>query len=64
MTLSVIHAADLVLVDVRGQVFHAEVLERGPGRLRLRPLDRRVTHTTATSRQVVAHWRKSRASTR
>jgi hypothetical protein len=27
-----------------------------------RPLDRRVTHRVATAREVVAHWRKSKAS--
>ncbi len=62
MTVSSIHAADLVLVDKRGVRFHAEVLERHSGQLRLRPLDRRITHHTATSREIIAHWRKSKAS--
>jgi len=51
-----------VLVDKRGVRFHAEVLERHSGQLRLRPLDRRITHHTATSREIIAHWRKSKAS--
>lgn len=62
MTLSAIHPADLVLIDKRGMQFHAEVLERRRGELRVRPLDRRVTHHVATSREVLAHWRKSKAS--
>ncbi len=62
MTLSTIHPADLVLVDKRGVLFHAEVLQRAGGELRVRPLDRRITYRAATAREVRAHWRKSKAS--
>lgn len=62
MTLGAIHPQDLVLVDKRGVRFHAEVLECSHGELRVRPLDRRVTYRAAGAREVLAHWRKSKAS--
>ena len=60
-----IGAGDIVLVDKKGRRFHALVTEleqSGTGRfeLGLRPLDARVSYRTATVREVVEVWRKSR----
>ena len=60
-----IGAGDIVLVDKKGRRFHAlvtelEQLESGRFELAVRPLDRRVTYRTASVREVVEVWRKSR----
>ena len=62
-----IGAGDIVLVDKKGRRFHALVTEldqQESGRFELcvRPLDSRVTYRTATVREVVEVWRKSRRS--
>lgn len=62
MTLGAIRPADLVLIDKRGVLFHAEVVERRNGELRVRPLDRRITYRAASAREVLAHWRKASSS--
>jgi len=63
MNLSSVQPDDVVLVDKRGYRFHAVVTEapRG-GEIRVRPIDQRTTWRHATAREVVAHWRKSKAS--
>jgi hypothetical protein len=58
---------DIVEVDRKGRRFHALVValdQRESGRfdLEIRPLDGRATYRTATVREVVAVWRKSRVS--
>jgi hypothetical protein len=60
-----IGAGDIVLVDKKGRRFHALVTEleqAGSGRFELsvRPLDSRVSYRTATVREVVEVWRKSK----
>jgi len=60
-----IGAGDIVLVDKKGRRFHALVTEleqSGSGRFELavRPLDSRISYRTATVREVVGVWRKSR----
>jgi hypothetical protein len=56
---------DIVLLDKKGRRFHAlvtelEQLETGPLELVVRPLDPRVTYRSATVREVVEVWRKTR----
>jgi hypothetical protein len=60
-----IGAGDIVLVDKKGRRFHALVTEleqTGTGRFELgvRPLDSRISYRTATVREVVGVWRKTR----
>ncbi len=62
MNLPPIEVGSIVLVDKRGVRFHAHVLERRPGELRIRPIERNITWRSATAREVVAHWRKSKQS--
>ena len=62
MNLSQIDVGSIVLIDKRGVRFHAHVLGRHQGELRVRPIERNITWRSATAREVVAHWRKSRQS--
>jgi hypothetical protein len=63
MTLTSVKPGDIVKCDVRGQIFYAEVEEKDKGVLNLRPLGNGWVATyRVTSRQVVAHYRKSKAS--
>ena len=60
-----IGAGDIVLIDKKGRRFHALVTEleqSGSGRFELavRPLDSRISYRTATVREVVDVWRKSK----
>jgi hypothetical protein len=60
-----IGAGDIVLVDKKGRRFHAlvtelEQLESGRFELVVRPLDSRISYRTASVREVVDVWRKSR----
>jgi hypothetical protein len=57
MTLSAINASDLILCDVRGRIFHAEVLGREGDGLTVRPLQPNITYRHVTARQVTKHWR-------
>ncbi len=62
MRLSSVREGDVVKVDVRGTVFHALVKELDGGQLQIRSLERiGATYRTATARQVVAHWRRSKS---
>jgi hypothetical protein len=63
MQLSAIQVGDVVLVDKRGARFHAHVTAKQRGELRLRPIERNISYTAASAREIVAHWRKSRSST-
>lgn len=59
-----IAAGDIVLVDKKGRRFHALVTEleqRETGRyeLAVRPLDARISYTSATVREVCGIWRKA-----
>jgi hypothetical protein len=62
MNISTVRNGDLVLVDKRGVRFHAYVQECHPGELRVRAIERNTTWRAASAREVVAHWRKSKAS--
>ena len=60
MRLQGIRAGDLVLCDVKGRRFHAEVTTSPSGaELEIRPLQRAVTYRRITSRSVIEHWRKA-----
>ena len=59
MNISPIRPGDIVLCDVRG---HAEVRDRIPGALEIKPISPGANYGTAKSRQVVGHWRKSKAA--
>lgn len=61
MNISPIRPGDIVLCDVRGHRFHAEVKDRKPGALDIKPISPGANYCTAKSRQVVAHYRKSKA---
>ncbi|HEV3046533.1 MAG TPA: hypothetical protein VGY13_04145 [Solirubrobacteraceae bacterium] len=58
MRLEGIQTGDIVEVDLRGRRFHALVTGTAPGGLALQPLDRRVNHYSARSREVIGHWSK------
>ena len=65
LTSKGIGAGDIVLVDKRGRRFHALVTELeqlGSGRFELvvEPLDSRISWRTASVREVVEVWRRSR----
>jgi hypothetical protein len=60
MRLQGIRAGDLVLCDVKGRRFHAEVTTSPTGaEVEIRPLQRAVTYRRVTSRSVIEHWRKA-----
>jgi hypothetical protein len=59
MKVAGIKTGDLVLLDVRGARFHAEVTGRDENGLTVLPLQRAITYRHVRSRQVIAHWRKA-----
>jgi hypothetical protein len=60
MRLQGIRAGDLVLCDVKGRRFHAEVTTTPTGaELEVRPLMPAVTYRRVSSRSVMEHWRKA-----
>jgi hypothetical protein len=60
MRLQGIRAGDLVLCDVKGRRFHAEVTATPTGpELEVKPLLRVVTYRRVSSRSVLEHWRKA-----
>jgi hypothetical protein len=58
MRLEGIQTGDIVEVDHNGRRFHAIVTAPAPGGLAVAPLDRRVNHYSARSREVIGHWAK------
>jgi hypothetical protein len=60
MRLQGIRAGDLVLCDVKGRRFHAEVTTTPTGaELEVRPLLRGITYRRVSARSVKEHWRKA-----
>ena len=60
MRLQGIRAGDLVLCDVKGRRFHAEVTASPTGaELEVRPLLRGITYRRVSARAVKEHWRKA-----
>ena len=64
MNTSGVKPGDLVECDVRGQQFVAKVTEKKNGTLLLDPVVPSVSYRSAKPREVVAHYRKSKASLR
>ena len=58
MRLEGIQTGDIVKVDHKGRRFHALVTGPAPDGLALAPMDRRVNHYSARSREIVGHWVK------
>jgi hypothetical protein len=56
MRLAAIRAGDIVLVN-DGLPYHAEVVEKQRGRLRVRPVSRSLAPRTVKAAWVVDHWR-------
>ena len=62
MNITPIRPADVVECDVRGRRFLALVEAKGQaGGLVVQPITHGITYRTVTSRQVVTHFRRSRA---
>lgn len=60
MRLQGIRAGDLVLCDVKGRRFHAEVTTSPTGaELEILPLLRGITYRRVSARSVKEHWRKA-----
>jgi hypothetical protein len=60
MRLQGIRAGDLVLCDVKGRRFHAEVTTSPTSaELEIRPLLRGITYRRVSARSVREHWRKA-----
>lgn len=62
MTLQGIRAGDIVEVDKRGRRFLAYVRGRESREVLIRPVDRRISYSTATAREIVDHWRRRRTT--
>ncbi len=56
MELASIRPGDIVRVDKKGRVFEAFVLGKHKGELEIEPIQRGVTYTSASAREVVCHW--------
>jgi len=56
MNLTGVKPGDIVRVDHKGRVFEAFVVRKARGELRIDPIQRGVTYTGATAREVIAHW--------
>lgn len=55
--LADIRLNDIVEVDKKGRKFRADVRDKTGVGLTIRPIDSRITYTTATAREVRRHWR-------
>lgn len=63
MQLASIKPGDILLYDVRGDRFYALALGASGGTVQIESLTRRpIPALHVKSRQVVAHWRKSKQS--
>jgi hypothetical protein len=49
---------DIVRVNKKGRVFEALVLAKRKGELEIEPIQRGITYTTASARDVICHWAK------
>lgn len=64
MNTGPIRPGDIVLCDVRGREFHAIFRERDTQGVLVDPLIRGINYHHVKPNQVVAHWRRSKASRR
>lgn len=60
MQISKINAGDVVECDIKGTVFYAKVMEKTDGGLSVQPITKNVGYFSATSRQVIGHWKKAK----
>ena len=58
MELASIRPGDIVRVDKKGRVFEAFVLAKRRGGLEIEPIQRGISYTSASAREVVCHWVK------
>lgn len=58
MVLTSVREEDIVRVDKKGRIFLAVVTEKEKGRVKIRPLDNRITYYEASSREIVTHYKK------
>jgi hypothetical protein len=58
MQLASIRPDDIVRVDKKGRIFEAFVLAKNKGGREIDPIQRGVSYTTASAREVVCHWAK------
>lgn len=62
MQLSAIKRGDIVRVNKKGREFLAFVTDKQTGAVELEPIERGISHRTATAREVTDHWaRRGRA---
>ena len=65
MQLATVKPGDIVRVDKKGRVFEAFVLAKRDGVLEIEPIQRGISYTTASAREVICHWaRRGRPRTR
>lgn len=62
MNISGVRPGDVVEVDKRGRAFHALVRGHDQRELVILPLTRGVTWQRARAREIVGHWRASKAT--
>jgi hypothetical protein len=58
MELASVRPGDIVRISRKGRVFEAFVLTKSKGQLEIEPIQRGITYTTASAREVVCHWAK------
>ena len=58
MELASVRPEDIVRVDKKGRVFEAFVLAKRGGGLEIEPIQRGVSYTSASAREVICHWAK------
>jgi hypothetical protein len=64
MNLASVRADDIVRISKKGRVFEAFVLAKSKAGLEIEPIQRGITYTTASAREVVCHWAKRGRSRR
>lgn len=62
MNLTSIRVDDIVECEVKGRRFYALVREKTRGQLIVFPITANITYRRVTSKQVVAHFRRSKQS--
>jgi hypothetical protein len=56
MKLARVRPGDIVRVNKKGRVFEALVRAKRKGELEIEPIQRGITYTTASAREVICHW--------
>jgi hypothetical protein len=58
VNLASVRADDIVRISKKGRVFEPFVLAKRKGALEIEPIQRGITYTTASAREVICHWAK------